>query len=114
MKLPNSDKVHVAEEKVVAYLLNPIHPDGAPKAKFFSAVGFQVDQWNELADALRQLARDYSVTETVVTPHGEKYIVEGVLETPLGASPMVRTVWIIDSGRQTPRLVTAYPLGKGT
>ena len=41
--------------------------------------------------------------------HGLKYILEGKMETPSGRSPTVRTIWIVDRGAETPRLVTAYP-----
>jgi hypothetical protein len=114
MKLPNVDAAVVEEQKIVAYLLNPNHPDGASKAKFFSDFGFRIDQWQELAEALRELAQASPVVKMVETPHGEKYIVDGILKTPNGASPSVRTVWIIDSGSQAPRLVTAFPSGRKT
>ena len=45
MQLPNADFAVVLREKVVGYLLNPQHPDGAPKAKFFDRVGFKIDEW---------------------------------------------------------------------
>ena len=43
--------------------------------------------------------------------HGEKQVVEGWLSAHTEASRqrLVRTVWIIDQGRDVPRLVTAYP-----
>jgi hypothetical protein len=41
--------------------------------------------------------------------HGEKYIVEGTIATPVGRVVRVRTVWIIDRGETVPRLVTAFP-----
>ena len=42
--------------------------------------------------------------------HGWKYVVEGEIETPAGRSVVIRTVWIVDHGQSSPRLVTAYPL----
>jgi hypothetical protein len=45
----------------------------------------------------------------VPSPHGDKYIIEGVLETPRGTSPRIRTVWILETGETHPRFVTAYP-----
>jgi hypothetical protein len=42
-------------------------------------------------------------------PHGIKYIIEEVLEAPRGASPRIRTVWILETGETAPRFVTAYP-----
>jgi hypothetical protein len=35
--------------------------------------------------------------------------VDGVLPTPSGQTPTVRTIWIVDAGADTPRLVSAYP-----
>jgi hypothetical protein len=37
MELPNASSVEVSREKIVGYLLNPGHPDGAGKAAFFFA-----------------------------------------------------------------------------
>jgi len=62
-----------------------------------------------MAAALRMLAINSPVNLSVESPHGKKYIVDGAIETPSGKTPMVRTVWIIDSGETIPRLVTAYP-----
>jgi hypothetical protein len=39
----------------------------------------------------------------------ESLIIEGVLEAPSGASPRIRTVWILETGETHPRFVTAYP-----
>jgi hypothetical protein len=41
--------------------------------------------------------------------HGQKYIVDGILRAPDGLTALVRTVWIVDIGGDTPRFVTAYP-----
>ncbi|MGZ8386029.1 MAG: DUF6883 domain-containing protein [Nitrospira sp.] len=32
------------------------------------------------------------------------------LVTPQGQLPLIRTVWVVDTGTDRPRLVTAYPL----
>ena len=113
MNLPNADGVEIAKEKITDYLLNPLHPDGAGKAAFFAAMGFTLEQWDVLADALRALALTSPVANEVNSPHGAKYVVDGALTTPIGKTPSVRTVWIIDQAADTPRLVTAYPCGKG-
>jgi hypothetical protein len=61
--------------------------------------------------ALRALAENGDVVENACSVHGEKYVVEGWLSahTEESRQRLVRTVWIIDSGREAPRLVTAYP-----
>lgn len=42
--------------------------------------------------------------------YGARYLVDGIIETPDGRNPRIRTVWIIDSANDEPRLVTAHPL----
>ena len=66
--------------------------------------------WERLRDALRQHATDHDVKSIAETIHGVKYIIEGIMQTPDARSPQVRSVWIVDSGKVSPRLVTAYPL----
>ncbi len=110
MLLPNIQTVEIAEAKIKAYLLNTLHPDGKSKAQFFEGLGFSADSWEVLADSLRQLANKFSVSQSVESIHGLKYIIEGPIQTPSGKSPFIRTVWIVDNGQVTPRFVTAYPL----
>ncbi len=109
MNLPKKDRVIVEREKVRDYLLGETHPDGYGKAEFFAAKGFRREAWQVLAEALRQVARENPVIKSMTSLHGEKYIVDGVLRTPSGQTALVRTVWIVDAGGDTPRLVTAYP-----
>jgi hypothetical protein len=109
MKLPNAHLAVVDQEKIVAYLLNPAHPDNGGKAGFFQMLGFKLDEWSELAKALRKLALAGEVAKTVESTHGNKYVVEGRIESSSGKTPMVVSVWIVDRGLQAPRLVTAYP-----
>jgi hypothetical protein len=110
MQLPHAETAVISEAKIVDYLLNPQHPDGAGKARFFLSAGFQVTRWQILADAIRELAKHSLVTRQLDSTHGRKYIVEGSIETPDGCKATIRTVWIADGDNPTPRLVTAYPL----
>lgn len=109
MRLPNAHLAVVERAKIVEYLLNPAHPDNGGKAPFFIALGFRREHWERLAAALRQLALTAPVSQNVETIHGTKYIIDGALETPDGKTPVLRSVWIIDTGEDVPRLVTAYP-----
>jgi hypothetical protein len=38
-----------------------------------------------------------------------RYVLDGPLETPLGRSPKVRSIWVIERNQTLPRFVTAYP-----
>jgi hypothetical protein len=109
LNLPNAHLAIVDREKITEYLLNPAHPDNGGKAKFFLGLGFTAEQWQVFAEALRTLADSFPIIELMESPHGIKYIVVGRFDTPSGKSPSVRTVWIVDTGNDKPRLVTAYP-----
>lgn len=109
MNLPNANLALVERQKIGEYLLNREHPDNGGKADFFMALGFRANDWETMAIALRVLAINSSVSLSMESEHGKKYIVDGVIETPVGKTPMVRTVWIVDTGEAIPRLVTAYP-----
>jgi hypothetical protein len=109
MKLPNANKAIVQREKIVDYLLNPAHPDNSGKAEFFETLGFRRKEWETLAAAFLALARQAEVAQSMKSPHGQKYVIVGRVESPGGKSPLVKTIWIVDSGVETARLVTAYP-----
>lgn len=109
MKIPNGEHALIEREKVRDYLLNASHPDGFGKAAFFRALGFHPESWQTLADALRHLAQEAPVIQTMTSVHGIKYIIDGSLVTPSGRTAMVRTVWIVEKDGRGPRLVTAYP-----
>jgi len=98
----------VQREKIQLYLLNESHPDNGGKAAFFSGLGFQNERWKELADALLKLAQVGEVANYVESPHGTKYILDGRIVGSNGQAATVRTIWIRESGLDSPRLVTAY------
>jgi hypothetical protein len=108
--LPHLERAIVERRKVVEYLLNPLHPDGAAKAQFFMAAGFRKQSWQVMAQEFRNLVATHPVTTSLHNAHGWKYIVDGALNSPSGRTLRVRTVWIVDSGSIVPRLVTAYPV----
>lgn len=99
----------VPAAKVASYLLAPDHPDGRGKALFFARLGFQRDDPERLADALRNHAIEHDVVRIEMSPFGERFVVEGPLATPDGRAPRVRAIWFAAAGGPV-RLVTAYPL----
>ncbi len=110
MKLPNLEAAAVPEEKVIGYLLSTTHRDGRHKAAFFLGFGFAVGAWETLRAALLNHAADHEVSKAESTPFGTRYVVEGTMETPLGRTPRIRSVWFLESDQDAPRFVTAYPL----
>ncbi len=109
MSLPNRANVLVEHDKVVNYLLNAGHPEGAGKARLFLALGFKRGAWQVLAAELRRIGQEENVTQVVESAHGRKYIVDGVLPAPNGQTVKIRTVWIMEPRETRPRPVTAYP-----
>ena len=109
MELPNKSRAHVPPEKVTEYLLSETHAVGKSKAKYFRSYGFNDENASDLADGLLAIAQNAPVESSERSPYGTKYIIDGDLETPNGDMIPVRTVWIIETDDDTPRLVTAYP-----
>jgi hypothetical protein len=110
MKLPNPEHLRVDREKILDYLLSPSHPDGRAKAEFFRRFGFRRDQWEMLAEALRTHGATHLISKTVESPHGTRYSVDGEIESPDKRNPRIRSVWMVEAGSSTPRLITAHPL----
>lgn len=110
MRVPNIENARVDQTKIEDYLLCPSHADGAAKARFFVSFGFTPTEWRVFARALRLHAETWPVVSRVESEHGERYVVDGPLATPDGRNPSVRTVWIVETANDIPRLVTAHPL----
>ena len=112
MKLPNSDKAIVPQQKIVGFLLAPDHAKGRSRAKFFTDRGFSSQRPDEMRDALIRHGQEHDVARTQITPHGIRYIIDGEMAMPNGVVRGVRTVWQIDTGTEVPGLVTAFSIGR--
>lgn len=110
MKLPNAENAIVPSDKLADYLLSQSHLIGRWKARFFLSIGFRETRVDELKDALIDVAKKGQVKSTITTEFGIKYVVEGVILGPSGRRSVIRTVWVVETGQDRPRLVTAYPL----
>ncbi len=109
MKLPNGDQAIVPLPKLLDYLLSETHPTGRSKAKILRTTGFTEANVDLLQAGPLAIARAAAVVATVPSPYGVKYVAVGTLATPLSGDLQFRTVWIIETGLDHPRLVTAYP-----
>jgi hypothetical protein len=110
VKLPNCEHTVVPRAKVVDYLLSGTHRDGQHKAVFFKRFGFAAAEWERLGQALCEHAAEHDVRRVEISSYGQRYIVEGIIRSPDMRNPLIRAVWFVDSGEDTPRFVTAYPL----
>jgi hypothetical protein len=113
VKLPGAEHAVIPRSKIADYLLSETHFDGRHKAAFFRSFGYAAARWQELAAALRRHAIQNAVAREEPSPFGRRYIVEGIIETPDGRTPQVRSIWFIRTGENIVRFVTAYPLKSG-
>ena len=110
MELPNRTYAYIPQQKLIGYLLSETHSVGKSKAKFFHTLGFSQTELDFLEQQLLQVAHTTAVTDVMASPYGTKYVLDGVITTPIETSARIRTVWIIETGEEYPRFVTAYPL----
>lgn len=108
MKALSSEQLQIDESKIVGYLLS--HSKGRGKALFFLGFGFRVEAWQEAAEAIKAQAIANPVATAVDSPYGIRYSVDGELTTPSGRRPRVRTVWMLESGSDKLRFITAFPV----
>src|SRR6478672_9719296 len=108
MKLPNYEKAVVPDGKIVDYPLSDTHRDGRHKAAFFRTFAYRLSEWRRLRDDLLKQAT-YDVVSVENSQFGIRYVIEGIIQTPDGREPMIRTVWFIENNTDIPRLATAYP-----
>jgi len=109
MKMPNSGQSFVPEQKITDYLLSDAHETGKHKAKFFSSFGFGIADAATFKAALIQHSVVRDIDSEQQTPFGAKYILTCKIQTPDERNPCVVTVWIIETGKEAPKLITAYP-----
>jgi hypothetical protein len=110
MELPNKLHAYISISKITDYLLSESHTVGKSKAKFFRSFGFNETNISQFAKGLVDIAQTDTVVEATETVYGNKYMIDGQLKTPSGDMIRLRTVWIIETGDDVPRLVTAHPL----
>lgn len=111
MLLPDADRTEIDPAKLREYLLSTDHPLGRFKARFFGALGFSANRWEELESALRTQHLTQDAEAGTSAAYGQKFTIRAILKGPTGESAMVVSVWFIPSGETVPRFVTAYPGG---
>lgn len=106
--IPHPALPEVGQLKILDYLLDSNHPQGAAKSRFFLAFGFLREDWLAFADALRQHGATQELRGERSNAFGQLYEIACSIITPDGRNPCVVTVWIVE-GAAAPKLVTAYP-----
>lgn len=107
--LPRGESAVVPRKKLEGYLLNPQHEIGRHKARVFaSALGIQQDDWEYLRDQLQAGVVEAPVGNPRETKWGELYEVIVAVDGLNRQTRRVMTVWLVESGDELARLVTAY------
>ena len=106
--LPNVAFAQIDDAKIRDYLLNPDNAQNGGKAIRFTEYGFDRANWLALAIALKTHPIANPVAETIASPHGTKFIVTCNLSSPDRRNPCRTSIWIVETGQDVPRLVTAY------
>ena len=109
VRLPNAHRAVVDDAKVRDYLLSPTHQIGRFKSVFFSALGFSLDRWDLLRDALLELGRVGDAEPGQPSPYGTKFEIRANLVGPSGRRADVATIWMVSTGEDFPHFVTAFP-----
>ena len=109
MKLPRADDAIIPAAKLRDYLLSFRHPVGRLKARFFASLGYTEDNWERLAADLRSQHLQLDAEETGGSRYGRKFVITGALAGPSGKGATIVSVWVIRTGEERPRFVTAYP-----
>jgi hypothetical protein len=109
-RLPNGDEAIVDLRKVEDYCLSPSHPRGRHKARVFrEALGIQQSDAAWLRDILLEAARLGQAVQLTTDAWGRYWCINTPI-TRQGRSAVVRTMWIVRTGEQVPRLVTCWVL----
>ena len=102
----------VAPNKVQDYLLNPDHPIGGAKARFFLSIGYSREHYEQLIVDLIAHGHNAVVTEEKQSLYGVKFVVDGPMLAPNGRQYPIRTVWMEQLPGVLVLLITAHLLDR--
>ena len=111
MQIPNADRAVIEPAKLHGYLLSSSHPVGRFKAPFFLGLGYSSQEWRQLESDLRSQHLSQDATPEERGPSGQKYAIHATLIGPSGRAAEVVSVWVVRTGEEFPRFVTADPGG---
>ncbi|NJO60862.1 MAG: hypothetical protein HC836_22175 [Richelia sp. RM2_1_2] len=113
--LPKAQQAQIEPAKFERYSMDPNNTKNNGKWKAFEEVGYDVHNdtnrksgAQDVINQLRQSLVDTPATSGKSTPHGPRFEVRGTLQGPNGKSGTLVSVWQIDAGTDTPRLITNW------
>jgi hypothetical protein len=102
----DADAAEIAPRKLHGYVLSQTHPIGRFKARFFAALGYSAERWQEFEADLRSQHLTQSATASESIRDGQLYTIRAILKGP---NALVQSVWFVAAHGGRPRFVTAYP-----
>ena len=109
MRLPNADNAVVDLAKLRDYCLNPKHPRGRHKARVFADnPGITAEDAELLRQAILEAA--FASEDAALGKKdgfGRRYLLDFSMTGSKGAA-MVRSLWIVRTDEDFPRLATCY------
>ena len=109
MRLPNSDLAEIDSRKLHDYVLSLTHPVGRFKARFFAALGYSHERWQEFEADVRSQHLTQNAELSEMLSHGQLWTIRAILKGPNGQSAVVVSVWFVPAERSAPQFVSAYP-----
>ena len=92
MKLPKAKHAFIEKEKF-NYLFSK-------SKEYFRKIGFNDTSLKDFEEALLTVATNNEIKTVEENKFGIKYVIEGLIDSPIGKKVRVRTVWSIDKGEQ--------------
>lgn len=106
--LRNAKIAVIDPKKLTRYCLDPTSRKGQHKARVFkTALGFDLSNYIDLIEAIREGIMISEARMVGKTAHGELWQVDMPVAGPTGTAS-VRTGWIYEEGSDVPRLTTAF------
>ena len=96
----------IATQKLTEYLLIPLPKDD--KSEYLAQGGYNLLNWQQLEQDLRQQILYLEAQPTVKTQYGQKYQIIGSLVCPNSKILTIKTIWIVTE--QATQFVTLFPV----
>jgi hypothetical protein len=110
MRLPTAHSAVVDLRKLIDYSLNKHHEAGKHKARVFeAALGLTSDDAGWLRELLLLAALKEDLFEGMPSSFGKKYVMDITISRS-ERSARVRSTWIVENGKDFPRLTSCYVL----
>ncbi len=114
-RLPKADKARIDPRKLGDYALNPDHPKNEGKWRAFDQLGYDVQSGSgrqaatdDVMNQIRAKLPDSEAMPVRGSAFGSRFEVDVTITGPNGKTGTLVTIWQIDKGGDSARLITTY------